>query len=122
MGIHWSTDRGAVASGDMNAVLVLVTYPVDRDPLAFARTLVDEHLVACVNVLPPMQSVYQWDGNVEQADEHQLVMKTTGERVEALKARLANLHPYDVPEILVLTIADGGDAYLKWLRESVQMR
>lgn len=104
----------------MNAVLVLVTYPVDRDPLVMARTLVEEHLVACVNVLSPMRSVYRWEGKVEEADEHQLVMKTTSERVEALKARLASLHPYDVPEILVLRIADGGDAYLNWLRASVQ--
>jgi periplasmic divalent cation tolerance protein len=106
----------------MNAVLVLVTYPVDHDPLPVARTLVEEHLVACINVLPAMQSVYRWEGKVEEAHEHQLVMKTTSERVAALEARLASLHPYDVPEILVLRIADGADAYLNWLRESVQIR
>jgi periplasmic divalent cation tolerance protein len=106
----------------MNAVLVLVTYPVDHDPLPVARTLVEEHLVACINVLPAMQSVYRWEGKVEEAHEHQLVMKTTSERVEALEARLASLHPYHVPEILVLRIADGADAYLNWLRESVQIR
>ncbi len=106
----------------MGAVIVLVTYPTDRDPLPLARMLVDEQLVACVNVLPPMQSVYRWKGKVEQAAEHQLVMKTTRERVEALKARLVDLHPYDVPEVLVLPVIDGGEPYLKWLTESVRQR
>ena len=103
-------------------VLVLVTYPTDRDPLALARVLVDEQLVACVNVLPPMQSVYRWDGRVEQAVEHQLIMKTIQARVPALKARLGDLHPYDVPELLVLPIADGAEPYLDWLIESVRPR
>jgi periplasmic divalent cation tolerance protein len=101
-------------------VIVLSTFPTDRDPLALARTLVEERLVACVNVLPPMQSVYWWNGEVEQAMEHQLVMKTTRDRVEALEARLRDLHPYDVPELLVLPIVDGGELYLKWLTESVR--
>ena len=104
----------------MAAVIVLVTYPTDHDPLPLARALVDERLVACVNVLPPMQSVYRWDGKVEQAAEHQLVMKTTRERVEALTARLVELHPYAVPEVLVVPVDDGGEAYLKWLTESVR--
>jgi periplasmic divalent cation tolerance protein len=104
----------------MGAVIVLVTYPTDHDPLPLARALVDERLVACVNVLPPMQSVYRWDGKVEQAAEHQLVMKTTRERAEALTARLVELHPYAVPEVLVVPVDDGGEAYLKWLTESVR--
>jgi periplasmic divalent cation tolerance protein len=103
----------------MSAVIVLVTYPADRDPLPLARTLVQEQLVGCVNILAPMQSVYRWEGKVEQASEHQLVMKTTRERVEALKVRLGDLHPYDVPELLVLPIEGGGESYLKWLAESV---
>ena len=100
-------------------VIVLSTFPTDHDPLALARTLVEEQLVACVNILPAMHSVYRWDGKVEQASEHQLVMKTTRERVEALKARLGDLHPYDVPELLVLPVEDGGEPYLRWLAESV---
>jgi len=104
----------------MGAVIVLVTYPVDQDPLPLARTLVEEQLVACVNVLPPMQSVYWWEGKVEQASEHQLVMKTTRERVEGLRSRLSDLHPYEVPELLVLPIDDGAEPYLKWLAASVR--
>ena len=101
-------------------VIVLSTFPTDQDPLPLSRTLVEEQLVACVNVLPAMPSVYRWEGKVEQAVEHQLVMKTTRERVEALKARLAELHPYDVPELLVVPVVDGGESYLQWLTESVR--
>ena len=99
-------------------VIVLSTLPTEQDPLALARVLVEEHLAACVNVLPPMQSVYRWEGKIERATEHQLVMKTTGARVEALKARLTDLHPYDVPEILVLSVADGGADYLQWIYDN----
>jgi periplasmic divalent cation tolerance protein len=97
-------------------VIVLSTFPADQDPIPLATALVDEHLAACVNVLPPMSSIYRWEGKVEQASEHQLVIKTRAERVEAVKARLASLHPYDVPEVLVLSIAGGADSYLQWIQ------
>ena len=100
------------------AVLVLTTLGADADAAALARTLVEERLAACVNVLPPMRSIYRWQGAVEQAAEHQLVIKTTAARVEALKARLADLHPYDLPELLVIAVADGGDRYLRWIADS----
>lgn len=99
-------------------VIVLSTFPTDQDPVPLARALVEERLAACVNVLPPMQSIYRWEGKVEHAAEHQLVMKTTAARVEALKARLADLHPYDVPELLVLPVADGGADYLRWIHDN----
>lgn len=97
-------------------VLVLVTWPADRPADALARTLVDERLAACVNVLPEMQSVYRWEGAVQQDAERQLVIKTTADRLEALEARVAALHPYQVPEFLVLPIAGGSDRYLEWMR------
>jgi periplasmic divalent cation tolerance protein len=96
-------------------VIVLSTFPSDQDPIPLAQALVDEQLAACVNILPPMRSVYRWEGKVEHADEHQLIIKTRAERVEALKERLAGLHPYDVPELLVLSISDGSPRYLQWL-------
>ena len=99
-------------------VIVLTTLPADADATPLARTLVYERLAACVNVLPPMQSIYRWQGNVEEASERQLIIKTTAARVEELKTRLSALHPYDVPEFLVVPIADGSDSYLRWLSES----
>ena len=103
---------------DTPHVLVLTTLPADADAAVFARTLVSERLAACVNLLAPMESVYRWEGDVQREAERQLIMKTTRARVDALWQRVRELHPYDVPEFLVLPIADGSDAYLRWLGES----
>lgn len=100
--------------------IALTTIGSETDALTIARTLVDEHLAACVNVLPAMISIYRWKGSVEQDKEHQIVIKTTADRVPALEARLRQLHPYELPEFLVLDLAGGGAAYLAWLGESVR--
>ncbi len=101
-------------------VLALTTLPLDQDAIAFARTLVDERLAACVNILPEMQSVYRWQGNVEQDRERQVLIKTTAQRLSALWERIRELHTYDVPEFIVLPIQDGNDAYLRWIAESIE--
>ena len=101
-------------------VMVLTTLPVDADGPAFANSLVDERLAACVNLLAPMESVYRWEGNIEQETERQVVIKTSRDRVAALWERIRELHPYDVPEFLVLPIVDGNNAYLKWVADSTQ--
>jgi periplasmic divalent cation tolerance protein len=97
-------------------VLVLTTAPTTLDAAALARTLLSEQLVACVNILPVMQSHYRWQGAIESASEHQIVMKTTTARVEQLRERLTTLHPYEVPEFLVVEAVRGSDAYLGWIR------
>lgn len=102
------------------AVIVLTTLGEAADVGAFARTLVEERLAACVNVLPPMVSTYRWKEGVETDREHQLIVKTSADRLEALKARLLELHPYEVPELLVLEVADGAEPYLDWLRDGVR--
>ena len=102
----------------MNAVIVLTTVGAAVDVTGLARTLVDEHLAACVSVLPPMQSLYRWQGHVQVDDERQLVIKTTADRLGALQLRLGALHPYDVPEFLVITVAGGSQAYLDWLSQA----
>ncbi|MDP2320671.1 MAG: divalent-cation tolerance protein CutA [Acidobacteriota bacterium] len=99
-------------------VLVLTTYPADGDADGFARALVDERLAACVSVLPPMQSFYRWKGEVETASERQVLIKTKAAHVAALEQRVQALHPYEVPEFLVLDIGAGSPAYLSWLNES----
>jgi periplasmic divalent cation tolerance protein len=98
--------------------VVLTTVPVDLDAGALARTLVDERVAACVNILPPMESTYRWKDGIEKGTERQLVIKTTTAKLTALQQRLKELHPYEVLELLVLSIADGSDKYLAWLRES----
>jgi periplasmic divalent cation tolerance protein len=107
------------ASDVSDVALVLTTLGADADAAALARTLVDEGLAACVNVLPPMTSVYRWKGAVEQDREQQLIIKTASARLGALEARLKALHPYELPEFLILSAVGGSDAYLAWVRGSV---
>ena len=98
-------------------VLVLTTFPVDgADTLAIA--LVEERLAACVNVLEPMRSVYRWNGRVETSIERQVIIKAAAAKVTALEVRVKQLHPYDLPEFIVLGIDSGSHAYLAWLGES----
>lgn len=101
-------------------VLVLTTFPADRDADQFARTLVEERLAACVNVLPAMRSIYSWKGDIENSEERQLVIKTTKKHVASLQARFHELHPYELPEFLVIAIAEGSPAYLSWLAENTR--
>src|SRR5580765_5946983 len=111
-----SQDGGHAMTHDY--VMVLTTLPTDADGVAFARSLVEERLAACVNLLAPMESVYRWDDNIETEAERQVVIKTSRERVAALWDRVREVHPYDVPEFIVLPIVDGNDAYLRWVGES----
>jgi periplasmic divalent cation tolerance protein len=106
----------------MNAeyVVVLTTLPADADGEAFGRTLVDERLAACVNLLAAMESVYRWEGRVERETERQIIIKTSRDRLATLWDRVRELHPYEVPEFIVLQVADGNDAYLRWIGESTK--
>ena len=103
---------------ETDCVLVWTTIGSAADGRGMASILVSERLAACVNVLPEMESFYRWKGQVETDQERQLVVKTTARSVPALKARLHNLHGYEVPEFIVLPIVGGSDAYLNWIRES----
>jgi periplasmic divalent cation tolerance protein len=99
-----------------DVVLVLTTVPVDFVFSGFARTLVEQGHAACVSVLGEADSTYRWQGAIEAARERQVLIKTTMDRVSALEAAITALHPYDVPEFLVLPTAGGSEAYLSWVR------
>jgi periplasmic divalent cation tolerance protein len=101
-------------------VIVLTTLSAEGDAENLAANLVEERLAACVNILPSMRSVYRWKNAVERADERQLVIKTTRAQVTQIENRLRTLHPYDVPEFVVLPIEAGSVDYLSWLAESVK--
>lgn len=101
-------------------MIVLTTLGVQTDAAAFARVLVDERLAACVNILPAMTSVYRWKGAIEEDREQQLVIKTTSDLLAALEVRFHELHPYELPEFLVVAVADGSAGYLQWLTEAVK--
>src|SRR5262245_24585891 len=103
---------------ETQCVVVWTTVTGGSDGREVAEAIVGERLAACVNVHGEMDSIYRWKGQVETDRERQLVMKTTADRVQALKARLHELHQYEVPEFIVLPIIGGSDAYLNWIRES----
>lgn len=99
--------------------VALVTAPADAAG-ELARRLVEDRVAACVNVLPGVTSTYRWEGAVESAEECLLLLKVPAEGSEFLPARVAERHPYDVPEVLLLDVADGLPAYLSWVVESAE--
>jgi periplasmic divalent cation tolerance protein len=102
-------------------ILVLTTMPADDRADGLARTLVGERLAACVNIHAPMTSTYRWQGKFEVDAERQVVIKTTRERLAALELRLRELHPYELPELIVLD-ASASDAYAAWISETTSTR
>ena len=99
-----------------DVVLILTTVPVGERGEQIAKALVEERLAACVNLLAPMISFYRWKGTVERDTEQQLVIKTTRDRVDAVRLRVAALHSYELPEFVVLPVSDGSTGYLDWVR------
>ena len=98
-------------------ILILTTMPDDSRADELAAALVGEKLAACVNVHGPMVSTYRWKGAVEREAERQIVIKTTRARLPALEARLKTLHPYELPEWIVLG-AEASAAYGRWVMET----
>ncbi|HET7712494.1 MAG TPA: divalent-cation tolerance protein CutA [Thermoanaerobaculia bacterium] len=103
----------------MAAVVILTTVNSGHDAEHFARELVGKRLAACVNIIPGVQSVYRWRENVECDSEFLLLIKTTEERVAALKLVLFDLHPYEVPEFVVLPVDRVEEPYASWLSQQV---
>jgi len=100
-----------------DAVLLLSTCPDAGSAARIARALVEERLAACVNRVPGLTSIYCWRGEIHENGEVLLLIKSTRDRLESLRTRLIELHPYEVPELIALEIAAGHVPYLDWLRE-----
>ncbi len=98
-----------------DALVVLVTTPTPERAAEIARAVVEERLAACGNVLAGVRSVYRWEGKVQDDQEALLVLKTTRARLEALRARVLALHPYQVPEVIALGVEAGSAPYLAWI-------
>ena len=96
-------------------IVVLSTCENLDDAGKIARSLVQKRLAACVNIVPGVQSVYQWKGAVEQASEVLLVIKTSRPLLPAIQAEIERLHSYELPEAIALQIVDGSERYLDWL-------
>lgn len=97
------------------ALVVLVTAPSAERAAEIARAVVEERLAACGNVVPGLRSIYRWEGKIQDDAEALLVLKTTRARFEALRDRIVALHPYDVPEVIALSVEAGSAPYLAWI-------
>jgi periplasmic divalent cation tolerance protein len=101
-------------------VVILVTSPNRRECRKIARHLVKARLAACVNITQPIESIYRWQGKVEDEKELLLVIKSTRDLFPEIRRAILTLHTYKVPEVICLPIVDGSQAYLDWLGESVK--
>jgi periplasmic divalent cation tolerance protein len=102
-------------------VRVVMTTAADPDEAAhLARTLVEERLAACATLIPGVESIYRWQGNVESSTETLVLFKTGPDQLEALEARLSELHSYEIPEFLALKVDAASQPYLDWLEESLR--
>ncbi|HET9553522.1 MAG TPA: divalent-cation tolerance protein CutA [Anaeromyxobacteraceae bacterium] len=100
-----------------DALVVLVTTPSAEQAALLARSLVEERLAACGNVLPGVRSIYRWEGEVHDDQEALLVLKTARDKLEPLREAILRQHPYRVPEVLALPVEAGSAAYLAWIVE-----
>ena len=100
--------------------IVLTTAGSEDQARKIARHLVEHELAACVNLIPRVESIYRWQGKVESSAEWLLLIKTTAQRFPAVRDAILELHSYEVPECIVLSIKDGSASYLQWLGESVK--
>ncbi|MBX3166170.1 MAG: divalent-cation tolerance protein CutA [Candidatus Eremiobacteraeota bacterium] len=94
----------------------LMTCPNPETAQSLAKQLLERRLVACVNLVPQVTSLYWWDGQIQEDSEILLIAKTVADRIEQLKMVLPELHPYDVPELVVLPVEEGLPAYLNWVK------
>jgi periplasmic divalent cation tolerance protein len=97
--------------------VIYAATPTIEDARTIARALVKEKLVACVNIIPKIESIYRWQGKIEEATECALLAKTTEQNIEAAMQKIRSLHPYDVPEILVFPPVGGLKEYLTYVED-----
>jgi periplasmic divalent cation tolerance protein len=100
--------------------IILCTCADREQAERIAQRLVELHLAACVNILPGVHSIYRWQGSVESAAEVLMLIKTSAAHTNEVQSTIANLHSYEIPEFLVLSVTDGSAPYLAWLNASLQ--
>ena len=103
-----------------SARIVLTTAASLEEANRLGRTLVEERLAACATLIPAVESIYTWKGKLETASEAMLLLKTSGEQIAGLESRLRQLHSYETPEFLVLTVEAGSHDYLSWMLDGLR--
>ena len=101
-------------------IVVLCTCPSAEEAEKIARLLVEQRLAACVNIVPGLRSIYRWKGQVEDAGEWLLLVKSRRSLFDQLRAAVERVHSYEVPEVIALHVVDGAPAYLEWLEHEVK--
>jgi len=98
-------------------IVLHITVPDENTAASIAKDIVGQKLAACVNILGSIRSIYSWQDKIEDGKEVLMIIKTRRHLFEALSGRISGLHPYSVPEIIAMPIAEGSDKYLEWIRE-----
>ena len=101
-----------------DAIVILSTVPDAEKAAEIARVLVDDHLAACVNIVPGLRSIYRWEGKLADDAEVLCIIKTARDRFDQVAARIKQMHPYSVPEVIALSVVKGFEPYLEWVRKS----
>ncbi|HIP34606.1 MAG TPA: divalent-cation tolerance protein CutA [Methanothermococcus okinawensis] len=104
----------------MEYIIVFITVPNLEVGEKIGNTLVEKKLAACVNIIPEIKSVYFWKGNVENDNEHLLIIKTRKDKFKSLEKKIKEIHPYEVPEIVAIPIVLGSTDYLNWIDETLE--
>jgi periplasmic divalent cation tolerance protein len=112
--------EGTILGKHMSDFQIVLSTCGDRETAErIAHRLVEQHLAACVNILPGVQSVYRWQGGVESESEVLMLIKTKAALIQEVQSTIASLHSYEVPEFLVVPVAGGSEAYMAWLEASL---
>ena len=104
----------------MSYIVVIITTSNKEEALKIVHDLLEEKLIACANIVGPVSSIFWWEGKIDEASEFLVFMKSHGNHFERLSEKVAEIHSYEVPEIIALPIIKGSPPYLKWLSDSLQ--
>jgi periplasmic divalent cation tolerance protein len=106
-------------SDTQNAIVVFITAPTTEEATRLADVIIENRLAACVQILPEMQSVYHWAGNIERQKEILLIVKTIASKFDALEKAVREIHSYETPEIVAVPMTAGSSGYIRWILENV---
>lgn len=104
----------------MEVIIVYCTFPTKNDARQIGTQLIEKQLVACINLVPGVESIYEWEGEVCNDVECLAIMKTSSRRYAQLERVLLELHPYDKPEIVYTPLGGGSESYLNWVKDQTE--